>query len=134
MPPPKLSRLEFQVMDVLWTAPGPLAIREIQEAIPPKRRPAYTTVQTLVNRLEAKKAVRRVKKIGSAHIYEAAVSRSSAQGRLVDEFLALFGGGMQPLMTHFIEAGKLSLADVQDAEKRLKELAKKDSIGKGRKP
>src|SRR6218665_3035792 len=124
MPPPRLSRLEYQVMEVLWDH-GALAIREIQEGMPPKKRPAYTTVQTLVNRLEVKKAVRRVKKIGSAHIYEAVVSRASAQRKLVDEFLALFGGSMQPVMAHFVDTGKLTLKDVQEAEKRLKALGEK---------
>lgn len=119
----KLSKLELQIMDALWTH-GALSIREIQEQFPEKKRPAYTTVQTTVYRLETKKAVRRVKKISNAHIFEACLSRVSAQGRLIDDFLALFGGRAQPLMAHLIEAGKLTLEDVQEAEKVLQKLKK----------
>ena len=104
MPPPKLSKLELKIMEALWDH-GSSSIREIQERFPQKARPAYTTVQTTVSRLEAKKAVGRVKKIGGAHIYDALVSRDSAQRRLVDEFLALFGGRAQPIMAHFVQAG-----------------------------
>jgi predicted transcriptional regulator len=121
---PKLSKLEMQIMEVLWTA-GSSAIREIQESFGPKNRPAYTTVQTMVYRLEAKKALRRAKKIGNAHIFEAVVSRDAAQARLVDEFLSLFGGRMQPVMAQLIEAGNLSSKDVADAEKLLRDLAAK---------
>jgi len=121
---PKLSKLEMQIMDVLWSA-GPSAIREIQETFGLKNRPAYTTVQTMVYRLEAKKALRRAKKIGNAHIFEATISREAAQRRLVDEFLSIFGGRMQPVMAHLIEAGNLSPKDVADAEKLLKDLAAK---------
>jgi BlaI family transcriptional regulator, penicillinase repressor len=121
---PKLSKLEMQIMEVLWTA-GPSAIREIQESFGPKNRPAYTTVQTMVYRLEAKKALRRTRKIGNAHIFEAVLSREAAQRRLVDEFLSLFGGRMQPVMAQLIEAGNLSSKDVSDAEKLLRELAAK---------
>lgn len=121
---PKLSKLELQIMEALWTA-GPSAIREIQESFPAKGRPAYTTVQTMVYRLEAKKALRRAKKIGNAHIFEALISRDAARARLVDEFLSLFGGRMQPVMAQLIEAGNLSQQDVADAEKLLRELAAK---------
>jgi predicted transcriptional regulator len=121
---PKLSKLEMQIMDVLWSA-GPSAIREIQETFGLKNRPAYTTVQTMVYRLEAKKVLRRAKKIGNAHIFEATISREAAQRRLVDEFLSIFGGRMQPVMAHLIEAGNLSPKDVADAEKLLKDLAAK---------
>jgi BlaI family penicillinase repressor len=121
---PKLSKLEMQIMDVLWTA-GPSAIREIQESFGPKNRPAYTTVQTMVYRLEAKKALRRAKKIGNAHIFEAVLSRDAAKARLVDEFLSIFGGRMQPVMAQLIEAGNLTPKDVADAEKLLKDLAAK---------
>src|SRR4051812_24827814 len=121
---PKLSKLEMQIMDVLWSA-GPSAIREIQESFGLKNRPAYTTVQTMVYRLEAKKVLRRAKKIGNAHIFEATISREAAQRRLVDEFLSIFGGRMQPVMAHLIEAGNLSPKDVADAEKLLKDLAAK---------
>src|SRR5215467_4943880 len=111
-------------MDALWTH-GASSVREIQERFPEKDRPAYTTVQTMVYRLEAKKAVRRVKKIGNAHIFEAAVSRNAAQRRLIDDLLSFFGGRSQPLMAHLIESGNLTLDDVKEAEYTLKKLAKK---------
>ena len=126
---PRLSKLELQIMEALWTS-GPLAIRDIQESFPQKGRPAYTTVQTMVYRLETKKALRRARKIGNAHIFEAVISRDAAKARLVDEFLSMFGGRMQPVMAQLIEAGNLSPADVADAEKLLRDLAakkKKDS-------
>ena len=125
MAPPKLSRFDLQIMEALWSA-GPLSIREIQESFATKGRPAYTTVQTMVYRLEAKGVVERVKKISNAHIFGALISRDSAQRRLVDELLGLFGGRAQPLMTHLIEAGKLSLGDIQEAEKTLRSLTKKN--------
>jgi BlaI family penicillinase repressor len=122
---PKLTKLELQIMEALWTQ-GACSIREIQEAFPERKRPAYTTVQTTVYRLESKDAVRRVKKISNAHIFEAVVSRKSAHRRLIDELLGLFGGRTQPVMAHLIESGKLTLNDVQEAEKTLRKLAKKD--------
>jgi predicted transcriptional regulator len=122
---PKLSKLELQVMDVLWSR-GCASIREIQESFPEKGRPAYTTIQTMVYRLETKNAVRRVKKIGNFHIFEAAVSRDVAQRKLVDDLLALFGGRTQPVMAHLIESGKLTLADIKEAEKTLRQLERKD--------
>jgi len=125
MPSPKLSKLELQIMETLWTR-GRASIREIQESFPENDRPAYTTIQTTVYRLESKKAVRRVKKVGNFHIFEAAVSRSAAQRKLIDELLALFGGRTQPVMAHLIESGRLTLADVQEAEKTLRELGRKD--------
>lgn len=124
MPFPKLTKLELQIMEALWTK-GALSIREVQENFPEKGRPAYTTVQTMVYRLEAKKAVRRAKKISNAHIFEAAISRNAAQRRLIDDFLALFGGRTQTVMAHLIETGKLTLEDVQEAERVLRELSKK---------
>jgi predicted transcriptional regulator len=111
-------------MEVLWTS-GPSAIREIQENFGPKNRPAYTTVQTMVYRLEAKKALRRSRKIGNAHIFEALISREAARARLVDEFLSLFGGRMQPVMAQLIEAGNLTPKDVADAERLLREFSAK---------
>lgn len=125
MAEPKLSKLEFQIMEALWTQ-GEASIREIQETFPAKRRPAYTTIQTTVYRLEAKTIVRRVKKVGNFHIFAAAVSRSAAQRRLIDDLLALFGGRTQPVMAHLIESGKLTLEDVKEAEKALRQLEKKD--------
>jgi predicted transcriptional regulator len=124
MPLPRLSNQEMRIMEALW-AKGALSIREIQESFPVKGRPAYTTVQTTVIRLEAKKALRQVKKIGTAFIFEAAIPRDAARRRLIDDFLAVFGGETQPIMTHLIEGGKLSLEDVQDAEKYLREISKK---------
>jgi BlaI family penicillinase repressor len=126
MPLPKLTKLELQIMEALWSV-GPASIREIQEAFPERGRPAYTTIQTTVYRLEEKKALRRVKKISNAHIFEAVVSRGAAQSRLIDEFLALFGGRAQPVMAHLIESGKLTLDDVHEAEKTLRNLAKKEA-------
>ena len=131
MPPPKLSKLELKVMEALW-GHGPSSIREVQERFPLKSRPAYTTVQTTVSRLEAKKAVGRVKKIGGAHIYDALVSRESAHRRLIDDFLALFGGRAQPIMAHFVSAGKLTLDDVQRVEQHLRQLAAEDKKGSGK--
>jgi predicted transcriptional regulator len=125
MPSPKLTKLELQIMETLWTR-GSASIREIQEDFPERDRPAYTTIQTTVYRLESKKAVRRVKKVGNFHIFEAAVSRNAAQNRLIDELLALFGGRTQPVMAHLIESGRLTLADVQEAEKTLRKLERKD--------
>ena len=124
MTQPRLSKLEMQVMELFWEH-GSQAVREIQERFPEKARPAYTTVQTVVNRLEAKGALARARKLGDAHIFEPTVSRNAAQRRLVDEFLKLFGGRMQPLMSHLVESGKLTLEDVAEAEKKLHELAKK---------
>src|SRR5205085_4545205 len=100
--------------------------REIQERFPEEDRPAYTTVQTMVYRLETKKAVRRVRKIGNAHIFEALISRRTAQRRLIDDLLGFFGGRIQPVMAHLIESGKLTLADVKEAEKMLRRLQRKD--------
>ena len=108
-------------MEALWTR-GAASIREIQEAFPEPDRPAYTTIQTTVYRLEGKQAVRRVKKIGNAHIFEAVVTRSAAQGRLIDDLLAFFGGRARPVLLHFIESGKLTLDDVEEAEKILRRL------------
>jgi BlaI family penicillinase repressor len=121
----RLTKLEMQVMEAFWTR-GASSVREIQEAFPEKNRPAYTTVQTIVSRLERKKALKRLRKIGNAHIFEAAITRSSAQRRLIDEFLGLFGGRSQPLMMHFIETGKLTLDDVKEAEELLKALERRE--------
>ncbi|HTS36140.1 MAG TPA: BlaI/MecI/CopY family transcriptional regulator [Candidatus Solibacter sp.] len=125
MSQPKLSRLELRIMDVLWTR-GQASIREIQEDFPSIKRPAYTTIQTTVYRLEAKKVVSRVKKVGNFHVFEAAVSRDAAQRRLIDDLLALFGGRTQPVMAHLIESGRLTVADVKEAEKTLRKLERRD--------
>jgi predicted transcriptional regulator len=121
---PRLSNLEMQIMEALW-AKGDLSIREIQESFPEKKRPAYSTVQTMVQRLEAKKALRRTRKIATAFIFEAVIPRDVARRRLIDEFLAVFGGEPRPIMTHLIEAGKFTLEDVREAEKHLREISKK---------
>ena len=121
----KFTRLELLIMQALWDH-GTASIREIQEAFPEKDRPSYTTVQTTVYRLEGKKAVRRVKKISNAHIFEAVVSRNTAQRRLIDELLGLFGGRTQPVMAHLVESGKLTLDDVKEAEDALRRLSKEN--------
>src|SRR6185312_16494722 len=116
---PRLSNLEMQIMEVLWKR-GAVSIREIMEQLPGKKRPAYTTVQTMVVRLEAKKAVKRTGKAAAAHIFEAAIPREAARRRLIDDFLAVFGGEPQPIMMHLVKAGKLSLEDVQEAERHIR--------------
>jgi predicted transcriptional regulator len=123
---PKLTKLELQIMEALWSR-GACSIREIQEAFPERGRPAYTTIQTTVYRLENKKALRRAKKISNAHIFEAVISRNAAQSRLIDDLLGLFGGRTQPVMSHLIESGKLTLDDIHDAEKSIRKLARKDA-------
>lgn len=124
MAKPKLSRLELQIMEVLWTE-GASSVRDVQARLPGRKRPAYTTVQTMIYRLEAKKVLKRAGKAGNAHIFEAAISRDDAHRRLVDDFLALFGGTTRPVMAHLVDTGKLTLDDLQEAERRLQELAKK---------
>lgn len=123
MPQPTLSKLEFKIMETLWTK-SECSIRDIQESFPLKKRPAYTTIQTTVYRMEAKGVVHRLKKVGNFHVFAPAVSRESAQRRLMDDLLNLFGGSAQPVMTHLIESGKLSLDDVKDAERLLRNLSK----------
>lgn len=125
MATPRLTKLELQIMDALWKR-GASSVREVQEAFREDERPAYTTVQTMMYRLEAKKAIRRVKKIGNAHIFEAAISRNAAQRRLIDELLSFFGGRSQPVMAHLIESGSLTLQDVKEAEQTLRRLEKKE--------
>lgn len=114
----QLTKFELEIMRVLWDI-GSGSVREVQEQLPEKRRPAYTTVQTIVRRLEEKGAVRRVKKIGNAFIFEPVVSRRSAHHKLITELLELFGGSARPLMAHLAETGKLSLADLRDLENLL---------------
>ena len=125
MAKPKLSRLEIRIMEVLWNRQH-ASIREIQESFPEKKRPAYTTVQTTVYRLESKKAVRRVKKVGNFHIFEAAITRDAAQRRLIDDLLALLGGRPQLVMARLIESGRLTLEDVKEAEKILRKVERGD--------
>ncbi|WP_047492298.1 BlaI/MecI/CopY family transcriptional regulator [Terriglobus sp. TAA 43] len=125
MATPKLSKLEFQIMEVLW-ARGESSIREILDSLPVKGRPAYNTIQTMVYRMEAKGIARRLKKVGNFHIYAASISRDAAQRRLIDELLALFGGRSQPVVARLVEIGKLSLDDVKEAERVLREPSEKE--------
>jgi predicted transcriptional regulator len=120
MPHPKLSKLELQILEALW-GHGKASIREIQEAFP-EPRPAYTTIQTTVYRLEGKKAVRRVRKISNADIFEPIVGRDVTRNRMLDEILSFFGGRAQPMMAQLAEAGKLTLEDVRELEKTIKKL------------
>ena len=121
----RLSKLELRIMEVLWRR-GPASVREVQEAFPAPQRPAYTTIQTTMYRLEAKRAIRRIKKISNAHIFEAVTSRTAAYRRLIDDFLSVFGGRSQPVMAHLIETGKLTLDDLREAERTLRQLAAKE--------
>ena len=121
---PRLTKLELQIMETLWTS-GESSIRAVQESFAVKGRPAYTTIQTTIYRMEAKGVLRRVKKVGNFHIFAATVTRSAAQRRLVDDLLALFGGRTQPVMAHLIESGKLTMKDVKEAEKALRRLERK---------
>jgi len=125
MPKPRLTKLELEVLEALWEK-GPSSVREIQETFP-EPRPAYTTVQTVVYRLERKKALRCVKRISNANIFEAAISRKEAQGRLINELLALLGGRAKLVMAHLVESGDLTLDDVKEAEKVLRKAAKKET-------
>jgi BlaI family penicillinase repressor len=125
MPFPRLTKLELKVLEALWQK-GACSVREIQETFPEPGRPAYTTVQTTVYRLERKQALRCVKRISNANIFKAAISRNDAQRRLIDDLLALLGGGGKLVMAHLVEAGKVTLADVKEAEKALRESPKKE--------
>jgi BlaI family penicillinase repressor len=122
---PKLTKLELQVMEALWQK-GACSVREIQETFPESGRPAYTTVQTTVYRLERKKVLRCVKRISNANIFAAAISRNDAQRRLIDELLALIGGRGKLVMTHLVEAGEITLDDVKEAEKALRKASRKE--------
>ena len=125
MPLPKLTKLEMQCLEAFWQK-GACSVREVQETFPESGRPAYTTVQTVVYRLERKKALRISKRISNANIFEAAISRKDAQRRLIDELLALFGGRGGLVMAHLVEAGEITLADVKEAEKALRRISRKD--------
>jgi BlaI family transcriptional regulator, penicillinase repressor len=121
-----LSRLELRIMQTLWSE-GPCSIRMLLEAFPRQERLAYTTVQTVVNRLEAKGAIRRVNKVSNAHVFEAAISQASAQHRMLDELVAWFGGKPLPIMTHLIESGRLTDDEVREARKALQRLTRKEN-------
>ena len=120
---PKLTKFELELMDRLWQL-GSASVREIQESLPEKDRPAYTTVQTMIYRLEEKGAVKRVKKIGNAHVFEPVITRKAAYRRIMDDLLELFGGSAAPVMAHLVESGKLTLEDVREAEQALKRRGK----------
>jgi predicted transcriptional regulator len=120
----KLTRLELEIMQYVWDL-GEAAVREIQEAIPAAKRPAYTTVQTILTRLEEKGAVRRTRKIGNAHLFAAAITRKRVYERLIGELLDLFGGSPEPMVSHLVESGKLTLEDLKHAEELLKRSGKK---------
>lgn len=119
----KLTRLETRIMEALWDR-GALSVREILESFPEKNRPAFTTIQTTVYRLEKKEALRRVRRIGNANVFEALISRNKAQRRIIDELLGVFGGRTQPLMSHLIESGRLTLDDIEEARKLLRKNRK----------
>jgi len=125
MKQPKLTKLEMQIMEALWNNSA-CSIREIQEYFPENKRPAYTTVQTTVYRLETKKALRRTKKISNAHIFEAVISRNSAHSSLIENLLSFFGGAPQPVMAHLIESGKLTMDDLKEAQKELQKHINKE--------
>jgi BlaI family transcriptional regulator, penicillinase repressor len=122
---PKLTRLELQIMEALWNL-GACSIREIHETFPEKNRPAYTTIQTTVYRMEGKGAVRCTKRISNANIFEAAVSRGDAENRLIDELLSLFRGRPKPVIARLVETGELTMEDIKEAEKALRKAAIKD--------
>jgi BlaI family penicillinase repressor len=126
MPSPKLTKLELRIMETLWSK-GPSSIRDLVEAFPESERLAYTSVQTVVYRLEAKKVVRRTSKIGNAHVFEALISRTASQHRMIDELVAVFGGQRLPIMTHLIESGNLTPEEVREARRVLRNLARKDA-------
>lgn len=121
----KLTKGELQIMEVLWSR-GALSARQIQDAFPEQRRPAFTTVQTVVYRLEAKKAVHIARKIGNANIFEATISRTVAGNRLIDDLLGFFGGRVKPVIARLIESGKLTMDDIREAEKTFQKLSRKD--------
>ena len=125
MAAPRLTKLELRIMEALWTR-GECSIRDVQESFPEDERPAYTTVQTTMYRMEGKKILRRVRKVGNFHVFAASVSRDAAQRRLVDDLLAIFGGRSRPVMAHLIESGKLTLEDIKEAEKVLRKLSLKE--------
>jgi predicted transcriptional regulator len=126
--PIKLTGLELEIMDAVWALDSG-SVREILEQLPEQKRPAYTTVQTIIYRLEEKGAVRRVKKIGNAHIFAAVVTRKAAHGRLIDELLHRFGGSPRSLMAQLVETGQLTLHDIRDLEQTLAELETNKAAG-----
>jgi len=122
MPTTRLTKLELQIMDVFWTR-GACSVREVQDAFPGTKKPAYTTIQTTVYRLESKKVLKIVKRISNANIFEAVISRDEAHGRLIDELLSMFGGATKPVMAHLVKTGRLTQADIDEAEQALRKHA-----------
>jgi predicted transcriptional regulator len=120
---PKLTKLELQIMEALWTR-GMCSIREIQETFPKANRPAFSTIQTTVYRMEGKGALRCVKRISNANIFEAAISRDAAQNRLIDDLLSLFGG--RPVMARLVENGVVTLEDIREAEMAIRKLSRNE--------
>jgi BlaI family penicillinase repressor len=125
--PIKLSKLEYQLMEILWSR-GSISVRDIQQSMPPARRPAYTTVQTTIFRMEGKGAVSRVGQVGNSYLFEARITRENAQRTLIEDLLAMFGGDSQPVMAHLVSSGKLSLEDVTEAEQLLRLRTKKEKL------
>lgn len=125
----KLTVVELRIMEEFWCN-GRLSIREVQESFPAKKRPPYTSVQSTINRLEERGAVRRVRKIGNAYIYEAAISAEEARGRVLDDLLRMFGGRAQTMMAHLVESGKLTREDIRETEKLIDELERGDHPGR----
>ncbi len=123
MAQPRLSKLELRIMERLWSE-GPSSVREIQESFPERGRPAYTTIQTTVYRLETKGVLRRTRKIGNAHVFEALITRDTAERRLIDELLALFGGSGRTVVAHLVESGTVSDADLREARRALQKSAR----------
>src|SRR5215468_382641 len=123
---PHFGRLEFQIMEMFWQK-GACSVREIQEAFPERKRPAYTTVQTTVYRLESKKALRLVKTIGKAKVFEASISRPQAQTRLIDDLLSLFGGDIKPVMARLVDTGKLTMDEIKDVEQMVREHREREA-------
>jgi len=120
----RISRFEFQLLERFWEL-GPSSVREVQEALPEEHRPAYTTVQTMIYRLEEKGALRRLKKIGNAHIFEAVLTRTAVHKRLITDLLEMFGGSPTSVMSHVVETGKLTLADIRAIERDLSRRERK---------
>jgi BlaI family penicillinase repressor len=127
---PKLAKLELRIMEAFWQR-GACSVREVHESFAERGRPAFTTIQTTIYRLETKGALRRTKRISNANIFEAAISREGAQSRLIDELLDLFGGRTKPVMSHLIQTGKLTLDDIKEAEATLRALARKEKSHHG---
>ena len=125
----KLTVAELRVMEEFWRN-GRLSIREVQESFPAKKRPPYTSVQSAINRLEERGAVRRVRKIGNAHIYEAAISAEEARGHVLDDLLRIFGGRAQTMMAHLVESGKLTRQDIQETKQLIDDLERGDKLGR----